>query len=90
MLQQALVSVVEPLDDASWLSQQLGALGAKHADDGVTRAMFDWVGEAVLAMLADVLADDWDSAAKTAWSDAYAAIRDLMPAVGGEAVALRA
>src|SRR6185312_12029691 len=32
MLQQALVAVIDHLEDASWLTSTLGALGAKHVD----------------------------------------------------------
>ncbi|MBN9161262.1 MAG: flavohemoprotein [Myxococcales bacterium] len=78
MLQQALVSVLEHLEDASWLSSTLGALGAKHVDYGVTREMYDWVGDSLLATLAETLGDDWTANVKDQWSTAYGVIRDLM------------
>jgi hemoglobin-like flavoprotein len=88
MLQQALVAVVDHLEDASWLTSTLGALGAKHADYGVTREMFDCVGDALLSTLAEVLASDWNDDVRAAWIDAYGAIRDLMLAGMGPKAAL--
>src|SRR5690242_12287273 len=52
MLAEALTAVIDHLEDAPWLSHQLGAIGAKHVEYGVTREMYGWVGEALLATLA--------------------------------------
>jgi hemoglobin-like flavoprotein len=92
MLQQALVAVIDHLEDASWLASTLGALGAKHVDYGVTAEMFDSVGDALLTTLAEVLGDDWNDRVRGAWVTAYGAIRDLMlagmrPAEGRPALA---
>ncbi|HVJ89234.1 MAG TPA: globin domain-containing protein [Labilithrix sp.] len=78
MLQQALVAVIENLENASWLSSTLGNLGRTHVAYGVTPEMFDWVGDALLSTLSEILRDDWNSEIAQAWQDAYAAIRDLM------------
>jgi hemoglobin-like flavoprotein len=78
MLQQALVAVIDHLEDASWLSSNLAALGAKHIDYGVTPEMFGAVGEALLATLAEILGDDWTPKVCAAWEAAYAAICELM------------
>jgi len=86
MLQQALVGVIDHLDDASWLASTLAGLGAKHVGYGVTREMFDWVGAALLATLAEILAEDWNDEVAENWLLAYGVIRDLM--LDGMAVAL--
>ncbi|HVH47158.1 MAG TPA: globin domain-containing protein [Labilithrix sp.] len=78
MLQGALVAVIEHLEDTNWLASTLAALGRKHVAYGVTREMFDWVGEALLATLAEVAKDAWNHEVAQAWQDAYEAIRDLM------------
>jgi hemoglobin-like flavoprotein len=78
MLQEALIAVMEHLEDASWLSSTLGAMGAKHVDYGVTNEMYDWVGDSLLRTLAEVAGDDWTPELATAWSDAYQAIASLM------------
>ena len=78
MLQQALVAVVEHLEDASWLTQTLEAMGAKHLDYGVRDDMYPWVGECLLATLAEIAGDDWSPALASAWGDAYGAIAGLM------------
>lgn len=78
MLQQALVSVIEHLEDASWLEQTLAAMGRKHVDYGVTDEMYDWVGASLLATLAEVAGKDWTPELEQAWKDAYGAIASLM------------
>jgi len=78
MLTDALVAVLDHLEDAPWLSQTLGALGAKHVDYGVTPEMYGWVGDALLATLSEVAGPAWNSELHAAWSEAYGAISGLM------------
>jgi hemoglobin-like flavoprotein len=78
MLTRALVAVMDHLDDAAWFTEKLEALGAKHAGYGVTDAMYDWVGDALLATLAEVAAEDWSPALATEWGCAYRAIAATM------------
>lgn len=78
MLQEAIVSVVEHADDAPWLTETLHGMGAKHVDYGVTAEMYPWVGECLIATLAEIAADDWTSEIEQAWVDAYGAISGLM------------
>ncbi len=80
MLQDALVAVIEHLEDAPWLAENLGTLGARHDAYGVTREMYDWVGDALLTTLEEVAGDDWTPAVARAWTDAYGAIAGLMQA----------
>ena len=78
MLAQALALVVDHLEDPAWLDATLRTLGARHTGYGVTREMYDWVGECLLATLAQAAGDDWTPRLERAWSDAYGAIRDGM------------
>jgi len=78
MLTSALVAVVDHLEDAPWLRDTLGALGEKHVGYGVTREMYDWVGAALLATLAEVAGPAWTPELAAAWGEAYAAIVSLM------------
>jgi hemoglobin-like flavoprotein len=79
MLQEAIVAVVDHLEDAGWLARTLGAMGRTHAlDYGVTPEMYAFVGDALLTTLAELAGDDWTPAMAEAWGQAYAAIRDLM------------
>lgn len=78
MLQKALVAVIDNLDDAAWLSSTLSAMGRTHADYGVTREMFAWVGDALLATLAEILRDEWSPEVEATWKEAYGVISDLM------------
>ena len=78
MLTQALVAVLDHLEDAPWLQDTLGALGEKHVGYGVTREMYDWVGASLLATLAEVAGPAWTPELKGAWAEAYGAIVSLM------------
>ena len=78
MLTRALVAVLDHLEDSAWLEDTLGALGAAHVDYGVTDEMYGWVGECLLATLAEIAADAWTPRIESAWRDAYGAISGLM------------
>src|ERR1700755_795240 len=78
MLTTALVSVMDNLEDASWLTSTLTAMGKKHVEYGVTNEMYDWVGASLLATLAEVAGSDWTPALEGAWTEAYGAIAGLM------------
>lgn len=78
MLQEAIVAVVDHLDDAGWLTSTLGAMGRKHVDYGVTPEMYAWVADSLVRTLAEVAADDWTPETEAAWTTALLAIRDLM------------
>jgi hemoglobin-like flavoprotein len=78
MLRDALVAVMDHLEDAGWLNQRLSALGAQHATFGVTDDMYDWVGAALLQAVGDVAGPDWTPELADAWIDAYAAIAGIM------------
>jgi len=78
MLAEALVAVMDHLEEPTWLSSNLPELGAKHMDLGVTEEMYGWVGESLLATLAKVAGDDWTPALQSAWTEAYGAVSGLM------------
>jgi hemoglobin-like flavoprotein len=78
MLAEALVAVIDRLEDASWLEEKLMAMGAKHVDYGVTDAMYPWVADALISAMAEVAAADWSPAHQQAWTDALGAIASLM------------
>jgi hemoglobin-like flavoprotein len=74
MLTRALVAIIEHLESPTWLDESLRALGAKHVDYGVTEEMYPWVGEALLATLAEIADEAWTPQIERAWTDAYTAI----------------
>ncbi len=78
MLGAALVAVLDHLEDASWLESTLKQLGAKHVDYNVTPEMYRWVGDSLLAALAETAGADWTPAVAAAWTEAYGAIASLM------------
>lgn len=78
MLQSALVSVIDNLEDASWLTDTLTAMGKKHVEYGVTDEMYDWVGASLLAAIAEAAGSDWSPQLEAAWTETYGAIAGLM------------
>jgi hemoglobin-like flavoprotein len=84
MLAEALAAVLDHLEDAPWLVQTLGTLGAKHVGYGVTDEMYDQVGDALLATLAEVAAEAWTAEVAAQWTMAFGAIAGMMKA-GAEA-----
>lgn len=78
MLQEAIVAVVDHVDDAEWLGATLRAMGQKHVEYGVTPEMYPWVGEALLATLAEIAGPDWTPAVEAAWTEAFGAIEATM------------
>jgi hemoglobin-like flavoprotein len=78
MLTEALVAVLDHVENAAWLTETLQALGAKHVAYGVTDEMYDWVGDSLLITLAEVAGDAWTPRVARAWKDAYGAIAGLM------------
>ena len=78
MLGEALVALLEHIENADWLADHLTALGAKHVQYGVTDDMYPWVGECLLAAIEEAAGSAWSAELGTAWSDAYAAIAGLM------------
>lgn len=87
MLADALAAVLDHLDDATWLASTLGGLGRRHVGYGVTDAMYDQVGDALLATLAEVAGADWTPALAAQWTAAYGAIAGLMRAGAADAAA---
>jgi hemoglobin-like flavoprotein len=78
MLQDSIVAVVDHIEDGEWLTETLGNMGAQHVDYEVTDDMYPWVGECLLATLAEIAGDDWTPEVAKAWEDAVGAIAGLM------------
>jgi hemoglobin-like flavoprotein len=74
MFAQKLIAIVDNIDDPQWLSRELAGLVASHTSYGVTNEMYAWVGDALLATLAEACGDAWSPAAEAAWRAAYAAL----------------
>lgn len=91
MLAQALVAVMDHLEDVPWLQSTLAGLGAKHAGYGVTGEMYNWVGESLIATLARANGQGWTAAHTKGWQEAYGAIVPMMlsgyPATAGVSAA---
>lgn len=80
MLAQALIAVVDHLEDPAWLAETLRAMGERHKGYGVSAEMYPWVGECLLAAMAEAGADYWTPEVAEQWTQAYGAIVGMMHA----------
>jgi DNA-binding winged helix-turn-helix (wHTH) protein/hemoglobin-like flavoprotein len=78
MFLSTLMSIVDHLEDAPWLAQHLAALGARHADYGITDNMYAWVGSCLIDTLAEGVGPGWSARIQHAWETAFAAISEHM------------
>ena len=77
MLQDAIMAAIDHLDDATWLTETMGALGATHIDYGVRDEMYPWVGECLVDAIAEPCGSRWTQAHKEAWIRTYGALQDM-------------
>ncbi|MBL4848952.1 MAG: iron-sulfur cluster repair di-iron protein [Planctomycetes bacterium] len=84
MLQETLLAVLDHLDEGEWLTETLGGMGRVHVSYEVTPEMYPWVGECLIAALAEGAKDCWSPAHAEAWEEAYGVLAGLMLA-GAEA-----
>ncbi len=74
MFAQKLAAIVDHLDEPDWLHRELPRLAATHATYGVTAEMYPWVGEALIATLAEACEGAWTAEAEREWREAYASL----------------
>jgi len=84
MLRDALIAVIDHLDDSQWLDGTLRALGRKHVDYGVTTPMYDWVGASLLATLEVAAGEHWTATHAEQWAAAYGVVAGAMQAGAAE------
>jgi hemoglobin-like flavoprotein len=71
MFAQKLVAIVDHIEDPEWIAREAAALGKGHAGYGVTPEMYPWVGDALIATVAEACGEHWTAAAAEAWRSAY-------------------
>jgi len=81
---QALTLVVRGLDHLEDFVSIFADMGRRHAQYGVMDGHYDTVGAALLWTLEQGLGLEWTPEVKTAWSDAYALLADVMRGAAGE------
>ncbi|MCB9795892.1 MAG: flavohemoprotein [Alphaproteobacteria bacterium] len=77
MLTDMLAKVIEHIEDPEWMQRELAALGRRHVDYAVTAEMYPWVGECLVATLAEVAGDAWNQRYEDAWLAAYGALTQM-------------
>jgi hemoglobin-like flavoprotein len=80
MLLEAVVAVVDHLQDMPWLDATLRALGKKHVEYGVTEEMYPLVASALIDTLREASGDQWDDSTADAWSGALTFVAGRMMA----------
>ena len=80
VLHTAMRAVLHHLDDPDWLVSTLGALGAQHADWGVTAPMYDAFVDCMVAAMAEAAGDDWSAEVEAGWRGTLGDIGALMQA----------
>ena len=78
MFRSAVVSVLDHLDDAAWLTTNLHALGRRHASLGVTAPMYTAVAECMIAAMSEIGGQRWTPAMTAAWEEALGAVATIM------------
>lgn len=85
MLGTALRLVLEHIGEPDWLTHGLGALGAQHAEWGVTAPMYDAFRECMVTAMAEHTGEAWNPQLEAAWDATFQEICSLM--LGGAAAA---
>lgn len=78
MFGQTLVAIVDHADDPTWLDTTLTPLARSHVRYGVTDAMYDLVGDCLVASLAETCVGQWSPAHDKAWRNAYQRVAATM------------
>ena len=78
MLLEAIVAVVDHLEDTPWLDRVLRGLGAKHVEYGVTDEMYPLVAGSLIDTLRDASGAQWSTETAEAWAGALGFVADRM------------
>jgi hemoglobin-like flavoprotein len=87
-LMTMIATAVGGLGDLGRLIPQVKALGARHANYGVTSAHYDVVGEALTWTLARGLGDEFTADTQLAWTKVYGVLAGTMQAGAAEVAEL--
>jgi hemoglobin-like flavoprotein len=78
MMRSTIVSVVDHLDDPTWLTETLGGIGSRRASWGVVAPMYAAVTECMVAAMAEIGGDAWTPQMNDTWVEALNAVAGLM------------
>ena len=70
------------------LRTELRELGARHATYGVREEHYQTVGQCLLDMLAEVLAEEFTPATRQAWTEFYSFMADTMKQGAAQAISI--
>lgn len=74
MFARTLVSIIDKVDDAPWLDEQLDALGKRHAKMNIKPEMWQWFQHALMTTFEEIAGDDWTPEIEATWT---AALTDI-------------
>jgi hemoglobin-like flavoprotein len=75
---QKLTEIVRAMPRLGELLTHTRALGARHVGYGVRAADYQTVGDSLIAALADVLGEEFDTATREAWELAFNIVAETM------------
>lgn len=85
MLLEAILAVVDHMEDATWLQETLRPMGAKHLGYGVRDEMYPLVADTLIATLREISGRSWSDPLERAWAGALGAVAGEMIAGAREA-----
>ncbi len=74
MFARTLVSIIDKVDDAPWLDEQLDALGKRHSKLHIQPEMWEWFQHALMTTFEEIGGDDWTPEIEATWT---AALTDI-------------
>ncbi|MBW2271251.1 MAG: hypothetical protein JRH16_22085 [Deltaproteobacteria bacterium] len=78
MLRQVLEFAVDQADGATWLEENLTALGDTHEVNGVTAEMYGWFVDSLLRVFAEIAGPEWCAELEASWRTVLEQMSDRM------------
>ncbi len=70
MFAKTLVAIIDRIDDAPWLEEQLAEIGARHSKLPLRPEMWIWFQAALMATFEEIAGEDWTPETERAWNGA--------------------
>ena len=76
MFAKTLVAIIDRVDDAPWLDEQLHELGKRHASLPLRPEMWEWFRHALMTTFEQIAGEDWTPEVEATWGAALTYITD--------------
>lgn len=68
MLAKTLVAIMDRVDDAPWLDEQLALLGKRHQQMPIKPEMWDWFRDSLMITFEEIAGPEWTPEIEAAWT----------------------